>query len=379
MVAKSNVNGINIGDRTVRPTLAVLVPAVLLPAVLFAAGCRRAAPAPAAPEPVPVRVRTLAPVRRPDTVAVSGQIVSPAAPAQVAFLVGGRVVTVGPREGDLVRAGQVLATLDAESYALGVDAAAAQAGAARIAAERAADEYARMKQLYESKSLAPNDFLKFEAARDATRRQAEQAQAAEKLARKNLADATLVAPRAGFVARRAVEPGDMAAPGRPVFEIVQLDPVEVSVGIPEKDVERVRAGGAARVVVPALAGAAFEGTVRVVNVAAEPATRSFMVRVGVPNPEHRLRIGMIAELEVRGAKERDVLVVPADAIVKDAQGATLVYVYFPDQEKAWARRVEPGAVLGDAIEIRSGLAAGEAIVVAGQQRLADGVPVAVQP
>ncbi len=357
-----------------RPTLAALVlVGLLLPA------CRRETPAPAAPEPVPVRVRTLAPVRRADTVAVSGQVVSPAAPAQVAFLVGGRVLSVGPREGDVVRPGQVLATLDAESYALGVDAAAAQAGAARVAAERAADEYARMKQLFESKSLAPNDFLKFEAVRDATRRQAEQAQAAEKIARRNLADATLAAPRAGFVARRAVEPGDMAAPGRPVFEIVQLDPVEVSVGIPEKDIARVRAGAAARVIVPALDRASFEGTVRVVNVAAEPATRTFMARISVPNPEHRLRIGMIAELQLRGAGESDVLAVPANAIVKDAQGATLVYVYVPGQKKAWARRVEPGAATGDAIEIRSGLAAGDAIVVAGQQRLADGVPVAVQP
>ena len=123
---------------------------------------------------------------------------------------------------------------------------------ARVAFERAQSEYQRMKQVYDSKSLAPNDFEKFQAAYEASRQQYEQARAggqkedraqaraafdqataAVEIARKHLADATLNAPLDGFIANRAVEVGDMASPGRPVFQIVQLDPVEISVGFPK--------------------------------------------------------------------------------------------------------------------------------------------------
>ncbi len=340
-------------------------------------GCRHEAPPETAA--VPVRVMALNAAERPDTVAASGSIVSPAAPTELAFLVAGRVASVGPREGDLVSAGQVLATLEGSSYAFAADAAAAQVGAARVAAARAADEHARMKQLLETRSIAPNDFLKFEAARDATRQQLEQALAAERIARKNLADTTLVTPVAGFVSRRSLEPGDMAAAGSPAFEIVQLDPVEITIGVPEKDIGRVRADQPACVIVPALDRATFEGRVRVVNVAADPVTRTFMARIVVPNPDHRLKVGMIAEVQVTGDRPVRVLNVPVDAIVRDPQGASLAFVYYPDQGKAYSHRVETGAVTGGAVEITTGLAEGDAVVVAGQQRLRDGMKVEVLP
>ena len=178
---------------------------------------------------VPVKVGQAHHIQAPATVPVSGSVVSPENPSNVAFLVSGKVIQVGPREGDYVKRGQVLAQIDPADYSLGVSAAAAQAAAARavlqkaespvrpemleqarVAFERAQDEYQRMKQLYEAKSLPPNDFEKFKAAYEASRQQYEQAraggqkedraqaraasdQAARRrgIARKHLADATL--------------------------------------------------------------------------------------------------------------------------------------------------------------------------------------------
>jgi multidrug efflux pump subunit AcrA (membrane-fusion protein) len=386
---------------------------VVLAAILGACSSHPAGtPAPTA---VPVKVGQAHRFQAPATVPVSGSVVSPDNPSNVAFLVSGKVIQAGPREGDYVKRGQVLAAIDPTDYSLGVKAAVAQAAAAqavlqkvespvrpelleqaRVAFERARDEYQRMKQVYEAKSLPPNDFEKFKAAYEASRQQYEQARAggqkedraqalaafeqasaAEEIARKRLADATLVAPLDGFVANRSIEVGDMASAGRPVFQIVQLDPVEISVGVPETDIHLVRTGQKAAVRIPALPGDTFQGVVRVINVAADPSTRTYMVRIAVPNPRHFLRLGMIAEAQIRGDRQLDLMTLPGDAIVHDPQGASTVFVYFPDQQRVYSRRVELGTVYGTEVEIKNGLAGAEWLVLAGQSKLRDGSAVTV--
>jgi multidrug efflux pump subunit AcrA (membrane-fusion protein) len=365
------------------------------------------------PETVPVKVSPPMQLETSAVVPVSGSVVSPEGPSNVAFLVSGKVVKVGPREGDFVRRGAALAEIDPTDFALGVEAAVAQTAAAhaalqkaespvrpevleqaKISYERAQDEFERMNRLYQSKSLAPNDFQKYRAAYQAAKQQYDQAQAggqkedraqaramyeqalaAERVARKRLADAKLLAPEDGFIAARNVEAGDMGSAGRPVFQIVKLDPVEITVGVPETDVRLVRAGQSATVSVPALPGETFKGTVRVINVSADPATRTYMVRISVPNPRHALRLGMIAEAGIETDRLTKVLTVPGEAIVRDSQGASAVFVYFPGQSRVYSRRVDVGAVYGTRVEIKSGLAATDPVVVAGQDKLRDGVTV----
>src|SRR5271157_2636470 len=207
------------------------------------------------------------------TIFVSGSVVSPDAPSTLTFLVPGKVVFVGPREGDYVKKGQKLAEVDPLDYRLAVAAAAAQLDQAKVGLRRAEEEYGRMKFLYDSKSLAPNDFEKFKAALDGAGEQVRQAAANDQLARKRLSDATLVAPIDGYVDMRGIEPGETASPGTPVFRIVRLNPVEIDVGVPETDLHLVRVGQKAVVTLPAMPGQSFEGTVRLINVGADPNTR----------------------------------------------------------------------------------------------------------
>jgi RND family efflux transporter MFP subunit len=269
---------------------------------------------------------------------------------------------------------------------------------ARLAFQRSEDEYRRMKSLHDSKSIAPNDFQKFETAYLAAREQfnlakagaqkedkaqakaaLDQAMAAERLAAKRLADTKLLAPIDGFVSRRMIEPGVVVAPGRPAFLIVRLDPVEIRVGVPESDLVRVRIGQRASVRVPALPGETFEGTVRLINVSADPATRTYMSRIAVSNRGHRLRLGMIAEATIQSDTATEMLTLPGEAIVRDPQGATMVYVYYPDQKRVYARRIETGAVYGNEIRIRGGLKGDETVVLGGQQGLRDGVSAEARP
>lgn len=359
---------------------------------------------------VPVAVGRVQHVQERESVSVSGTVSPQNSPADVSFLVSGKVVFVGPREGEHVKKGQVLARIDPTDFNLSVKGAAAQLASAqaaldkmmnsvrpehleqaRIAYERAEDEYRRMKMLYDSNSLAPNDFQKYKAAYEHAKQNYEQAkvggqredkalakasynQATANLdvAKKALSDATLCAPMDGYISKRSIELGDTAAAGRPVFEIVRMDPVEVNVGVPETDVHLVKIGQKAEITVPALPGKSFEGTVRVINVTADSNTRTYMTRIVVPNPEHSLRVGMVAEATIRGDRTVSMTTLPGDAVIRDPQGATQVYVYYPDQKRVYAKRVEIGAAVNRDVQIKSGLSGSELIVLAGQTKLKNG-------
>ena len=362
---------------------------------------------------VPVMVGRVKKVQERETISVSGTISTPNSPANACFLVSGKVVFVGPREGEFVRKGQVLARIDPTDFTLSLKGAEAQAAGAkaalekamntarpelleqaRIGLERAEDEYRRMKMLYDSNSLAPNDFLKYRAAYEHAKQEYGQAKAGGQredkalakssynqaaahleVVRKALSDATLHAPMDGYVSKRSIEPGDTASPGRPVFEIVRMDPVEVNVGVPETDVQMVKIGQKADIAVPALSGKSFQGTVRVINVSADPNTRTYMIRISVANSEHSLRVGMVAEARIRGDRTVSMTTLPGDAVVRDPQGATQVYVYYPDQKRVYGKRVEIGTTVDRAVEIRSGLEGNEPIVLAGQSKLRNGMVV----
>jgi len=358
---------------------------------------------------VPVQLRTPAVVERPESVSASGSVEG-SETADVAFQVGGRVARVLVEEGQHVSKGQLLAEIEPTDYRNAFNAATAQKAAAqaveqradagvrqqeleqaRIDFERSEDEYKRMKLLVDRKSLPPNDFQKFEAAYKASRERYEmaregtrkediatahaQAHAAEAQASeegKRLSDTRLVAPIPGNIGMRKVDPGQTVAAGTAVFTIVNLNPVKVRVGVPEAEIAKVHQGAAAEIVVPSLNGRRFEGKVGIIGVAAEPASRTYTVKIIVPNPGPVLLAGMVAEARIFGPTKTRVLTLPAEAIVHDPQGAPTVYVYHSDRKRVYARKVNVGPPIGAEVEIHSGLQGNEQIVVAGQQKLQEG-------
>jgi multidrug efflux pump subunit AcrA (membrane-fusion protein) len=379
---------------------------------LFLSGCARQGASANRAQPDPIAVRIAAPkhVRVPAEVLVSGTVETPSAPTSVGFLVSGKVIRVGPREGEFVKAGEVLAVIDPADFQFAVEAAVAQSALARAQNEKASvsarpevveqaranlsqaeDEFLRMKTLYEKKSLAPNDFKKYETTyanaqqqygqakegaqledKAAAKAALEQAEAAERIARKRLSDSTLVAPISGFVSKRNIEQGAVASPDTAVFTLVELDPVEIQVGIPETDIRLIHRGQKAIVTASAFPGMSFPGQVHLVNISAEPQTRTYMARIRVPNREARLLVGMITEARIVGDGQIDVLTLPGTSIARDPQGATQVYVYFPNQKKVYARRVVTAGITGQDIQIVDGIKDTDWIVVAGQQLVREG-------
>jgi len=326
---------------------------------------------------VPIKTGKVGHVQECESVSVSGTVTSPDASIPVAFLVSGKVIEAVPREGDYVKKGQLLAAIDPLDFKLLLQSASVQVKQAKVALDRSKDEFTRMKFLYESRSLAENDFEKFKTVWLNAEQQVNHAIINQRLAKKHLSDASLYAPSDGFISRRSVEPGQTAIPGIPVFEIVKLDPVEINVGLPETDIHLVRVGQKATVTIHALPSQSFEGKVRVINVSADPGTRTYMTRIVVPNPDYMLRIGMVAEARIQGDRMIDLMTLPAEIILQDPQGATIVYVYYPEQKRVYSRRVETGASYGREIAIKSGLSGDEAVVFAGQGKLRDGTVVSL--
>jgi RND family efflux transporter MFP subunit len=310
---------------------------------------------------VPVVAQAVTRSSRPWSTTASG-IVQPNTSVDVAFEVPGKVVMVAPDEGQSVRAGQAIAALDPTDYRLAVEQASAQA-------DRAARDRDRNQPLLAAGSIAPADMDHLETG-------ARQSAAAADLAKKKLADAHLTAPISGIIARRAIEVGATVSPAQPVFTIVDLDPVRVRVGVPEGDIGHVTEGAAATIRVPAL-DASFAGRVSLIGVAADAATRSYTVEIKVPNSARRMRAGMVAEATIENGQRVSAIMVPASAVLHDGgvNGTPIVYVLDREGARVHARRVTTGAARGDSIELTSGIAAGDQVVVAGQQRVRDGARV----
>ena len=383
-------------------------------------GCQRAASAAREESDlVPIQVRTPAVVERQDSVTASGSVEG-SETTDVAFQVSGKVARVFVDEGQHVNRGQLLADLEPTDYRNALDAANAQrqmaealaqkadAGPrkqeveeARIDLNRSEDEYKRMRFLVERKSLPPNDFQKVEAAynsaqeryrmavegtrledRNAAMAQALAAKAQASEESKRLGDTRLLAPITGNISMRRVDPGQTVAAGATVLSIVNLNPVKVRVGVPEAEIGKFTRGAKADISLPSLEGRSFEGQVEIIGVSAEAASRTYAVKIVVPNPGAVLLAGMVAEARIfastnTGPAKEKVLTIPGEAIVRDPQGVPNVYVYHPDRNRVYARRIEVGLPIGGEVQIRSGLNGDEKIVVAGQQKLREGTLVQI--
>jgi HlyD family secretion protein len=205
-----------------------------------------------------------------------------------------------------------------------------------------------------------------------------QTQAAVALARLQLANATVTAPFAGTVTRRFVDPGQLviAMPGQGfVATVAQIDTVHVGFDVSETDIARVHPGQPVAIRVDAYPGKAFAGTVREVGQAADPRVRAFRVKASVPNPGHLLKPGMFARGEITTAIRERALVIPREA-VGSVGGETTVFVV--EAGKARVRPVRLGMMSGAMVQVVSGLAVADPVVVAGQGGLVDGVAVTVR-
>jgi RND family efflux transporter MFP subunit len=309
--------------------------------------------------------------------------------SQLSSQITGNIVAVQVHEGERVHSGQVLAVIDDAQPR----AALEQAMAAELAAEKdvaaTESEYAlasntlkRYQQLYEKQTVSPQEFdgvkarwQSTEARRDMARAVLAQMQAALTQTRTRLGYTQIRAPFAGVVTERKADPGTLASPGMAIFTLEDTRSYRLEATVDESESQLARVGERVTVNVDALGSAELAGKVVQVVPAADPGSRSFLVKIELPQEGH-LRSGLFGRARfARG--QRTGLLVPQEAVVERGQ---LQGVYVVDAEQiAGMRYITLGRTSGQQVEVLSGLESGERIIAAPGKREFGGKRISAAP
>jgi RND family efflux transporter MFP subunit len=301
----------------------------------------------------------------------------------------GNIAQIHAREGDRVQSGQVLAVIDDSQRRSAVEQATAALTAAEKEVSTADSDYSlaestlrRYQQLYEKKSVSPQEFDEIkaryqsaQARRDMARAGQAQAAAALTQARTSLGYAQIRAPFAGLVTEKKADTGTLASPGMLLFTVEDTRSYRLEATVDESDIRILRVRQTVPVSIDALGDAEFSGKVAQIVPAADSASRSFLVKIELPS-DARLRSGLFGRARFpRG--ERSSLSIPRAAVVERGQ---LQGVYVIDANQiAGLRYITLGQTAGDQVEVLSGLQEGEKLVAASGNRDLSGKRIATQP
>jgi membrane fusion protein (multidrug efflux system) len=327
----------------------------------------------------PARPVVLAPVEVRDVeerVSASGQLLAKQR-ADVAAQVPGEVTSILVDEGQSVAEGAVVIEIDPERRALDLDRARArlsEAGAALLEAQR---QDRRQRALAREKVASRAQLEQASAALEAARSRVQAMQADLGAAERAMSDSRVAARFDGVIGRRFVSRGEFVQPGQKLFELVSLSPVEVEFNLPESDAARLRTGLPLGVTVAPYPGEVFRAEVSMVSPVVDAQTRTLRVKALLANPDGRLRPGLFARAELGIAQHKDVLLVSEEALLQRADGK-VVFLAVDGGTRAERRVVEVGAIRGGMVEIRSGLAKGDVVIVRGHSSLVDGAAIAAR-
>lgn len=307
---------------------------------------------------------------------VSGSLVAVNS-AFVKARVAAEVKSMAVREGDPVRAGQVLVQLDTTEFDWRARQAEQQAQAARAQLDIA------QRTLNNSRSLVAQGFISATAMDNAVSTEAgaqatlQAALAAVELARKARGDATLVAPITGFVAQRLVQPGERVAVDAKLLEIVDLSRLELQASVPPEEAGQLRVGAVARLRVDGIADELSAQVVRI-NPSAQPGSRSIVAYLELqPNPA--LRQGLFAQGRIE-LQRRDALLLPLDALRNDQAQPYALRVQGDRVQQRTLRLGERGRAAGvEVVEVLDGLVEGDQVLSANLGAVRDAARVRVAP
>ncbi|PKN04987.1 MAG: efflux RND transporter periplasmic adaptor subunit [Deltaproteobacteria bacterium HGW-Deltaproteobacteria-9] len=290
--------------------------------------------------------------------------------------VAGSVTDVLVDVGGRVQAGRVVVRLDRTNFDLTVKQVQAALAAAEAVVAQVEKEHRRATELLKERVIPQSRFDAVEAALKTAQAQRDQAKAALGSAREHLRDTEIRSPITGAVVERNVEIGQAIAPGVPIFRLVDQTSLKADIDLPEGDIGRVAIGATAMITVDPFPGEGFSGKVIVVNPMVDRLTRTFSVRIQVPNPKGKLVDGMFAKVKLFMGKRR-ALSVPRDALQR-LPGSGVYYVFVVEGNKAVKRTVVIGAMNDQYAEVMNGLLGDNKVVTSGAGRLRSGIEVNVQ-
>lgn len=272
------------------------------------------------------------------------------------------------QDGDAVRRGTLLARLRATEFK-------DQVSDAEATLRQAQADYERASQLYENRSVSKADYDAAYAKYTASRARQSQAEL-------SLRDAFLRSPIDGVILKRSVEVGSLAGPSAAAFTIADTRRVKVVFGVPDVIVKDLRLGGPLTIQAEAIPGKILEGRITRISPSADPSSRVFDVEAALPNPDGRMKVGMLATLRLGHGGKNEALLIPLAAVVRppgDTAGYAVYIVHEASAPVARLRRVALGDVTGNLIAVREGLSPGDRVILRGATIVADSQAIRIIP
>jgi len=286
----------------------------------------------------------------------------------LAFQVSGNITSINADKGQMVRKGQLLASVDEATYRDQYNAQLAQQKLAQ-------DNYNRIAEVFKKGSIAEVKLVEAKSQRD-------QAVSMARATYQNIAHTKLYAPTDGYIGEKMAEAGDLAAPGSPVFKLVKLEQVNIWIPVPESEINSIKKGQGATIKIDALNNREFKGIVDEVSVVSDDASHNYNVKVKVANADQQLKPGMVAKVffsENNVAKTADSsgVSIPLIALQVDEEDRNFVYIVDENGTKAVRRQVTRGELMNDVVMITKGLSPSDKVIVSGYQKITTGTPVKI--
>jgi membrane fusion protein (multidrug efflux system) len=273
----------------------------------------------------------------------------------------GRILEIRFQEGQEVREGDELITLDPAEY---------QAQLAESIASTKLNQlnFDRAREMLKKRLVSQQEY-------DEALARLQESQARQALDQVRLAKTRLRAPFAGVLGLRRVSPGDYVQIGHDIVNLEAIDTIKLDFRIPEIYLAQVRPGQDVEVQVDAFPNRSFTGEVYAIDPGIDEETRTLRLRARIPNPDRTLRPGMFARAALALERREDALLVPEQAIIPLGDDK---FVFRVENGKAALTQVEIGQRREGKVEIRAGLARDDMVITAGQTpKVRDGTPVNV--
>lgn len=340
----------------------------LLIATALLTACTRPAPVPEAVRPVRLLQVQPSPADLGDVYA--GEVL-PRYQSSLGFRVAGKIAGRLVNVGDTVKAGQLLARLDPKDLSLSHAASEANvaAQAAQYQVERG--DLERYRKLLAEGYVSKAEVDRQQMKADAAEAQLEALRAQSRVSGNQTSYAELRADHDGTVTTVVAEVGQVVAAGQPVLTLAWSGALEIGVDLPEQTVRDVKPGQAVEVSLWTVDGKHFDGSIREIATAADPATRTYRTRVAVTPPPAEMRLGMSASVRFRREAQPELIRLPLSAIVEQNQ-LPGVWIFDAQAGSVHFRPVQPAAFGRDDVMVGAGLQPGESVVIAGARMLIEG-------
>ncbi len=336
------------------------------------AGCKKPEasgdrPKPVALPPVKVELGSVTHEKMPRLLTLTGSVVADRQ-SEVAANVSGRVTATYVERGMPVKAGQVIAVVDARAAGFQAAAATAQSQAAQTQVALAKQECDRADTLFGQGAIAKSEYDRLKSQCTAQLYNANAAQANADLAGKLAGDTVIRAPIDGIIGERYVNVGEYVQPPTRVASVFSVDPARISISVPEHAVGRVKEGQSLDLEVSSWPDRTFPATVRFVSPALRAQTRDLIVEASAKNADGALKPGMFATVKlVIGEEEQPT--VPVDAIKQDG---TVRRLFVAKDKLAIEMVVKTGLVKDGRIAVYEPLAVDTQVIVRPPPGLSDG-------